>query len=65
LIGIWAQGDLTDDMVRYRWEADEQSGFVTFEVATQQIRPAEASGQPIVHAYRRRGSAPPTAHAYY
>jgi hypothetical protein len=90
-IGIWAQGDLTDDVVLYRWEADDQTGFVTFEVANQQIRPAEASGQPIgdlrydatgtaagverrlfnqvvvaiMRAYRRTGSAPTTAHAYY
>jgi hypothetical protein len=95
-IGIWAQGDLTDDVVLYRWEADDQSGFVTFEVATQQIRPAEPNGQPIgdllydpaegeasgtaagverrlfnqvvvaiMRAYRRAGSAPTTAHAYY
>jgi hypothetical protein len=95
-IGIWAHGDPTEDVVLYRWEADEQTGFVTFEAATQQIRPAEANGQPIgdlrydptegeasgtaagverrlfnqvvvaiMRAYRRTGSAPTTAHAYY
>ena len=30
-----------------RWEADQQTGFVTFEVATRRIRPADDSGQPI------------------
>ena len=95
-IGIWAQGDLTDDVVLYRWEADDQTGLVTFEVANQRIRPADQSGQPIgdlvydpavgeasgtaagverrlfnqvvvaiMRAYRRSGSAPSTAHAYY
>jgi hypothetical protein len=95
-IGIWAHGDPTDDVVLYRWEADEQSGFVTFEVATRRFRPAQQSGQPIgdllydpaegepsgtsagvdrrlfnqvvvaiLRAYRRAGSAPTTAHAYY
>jgi hypothetical protein len=84
-------------MVLYRWEADNQTGFVTFEAATQRIRPAEQSGQPIgyllydaaageafgtaagdverrlfsqivaaiLRAYRRSGSPPATAHAYY
>jgi hypothetical protein len=46
-IGIWAQGDPSDDVVLYRWEADEQTGFVTLEVGTRCIRPAEPSGQPI------------------
>lgn len=95
-IGIWAQGDPTDDVVLYRWEADEQIGFVTFEVGTHRFRPAEQSGQPvgdlvydpaigeasgtaagvdrrlfnqvvvsILRAYRKAGSAPATAHAYY
>jgi hypothetical protein len=95
-IGIWAQGDLAGDVVLYRWEADDQAGFVTFEVAYQRIRPADRSGQPIgdlqydpaageasgtaagverhlfnqvvasiMRAYRRSGSAPSTAHAYY
>lgn len=96
-IGIWAQGgNLTDDVVLYRWEADDQTGFVVFDVAAQQIRPAEQNGQPIgdllydpavgeasgtaagverrlfnqvvvaiMRAYRRSGSAPTTAHAYY
>jgi hypothetical protein len=44
-IGIWAQGDLAADVVLYRWEADNQTGFVTFESATRRIRPAEQSGQ--------------------
>ena len=96
-IGIWAQGDLAADVVLYRWEADNQTGFVTFESATRRIRPAEQSGQPIgdlvyeaaagqafgtaaggvelrlfsqivaaiMRAYRRAGSPPATAHAYY
>jgi hypothetical protein len=95
-IGIWAQGDLTGDAVLYRWEADDQTGFVTFEVTTQRIRSADQSAQPIgdlqydpavgeasgtatsverrlfnqvvvaiMRAYRRSGSAPTTAHAYY
>ena len=95
-IGIWAQGDPADDVVLYRWEADDQSGFVTFAVATRRIRPADQNGQPIgdllydpvegeasgtaagverrlfnqvvvaiMRAYRRTGSAPTTAHAYY
>jgi hypothetical protein len=95
-IGIWAQGDPTGDVVLYRWEADDQTGFVTFEAATQRIRPADQSAQPIgdllydpaageasgtapgverrlfnqvvvaiMRAYRRSGSAPTTAHAYY
>jgi hypothetical protein len=95
-IGIWAQGDLAADVVLYRWEADDQTGFVTLEVAGQRIRPADQSGGPIgdlqyelatgeasgtaagverqlfaqvvasiMRAYRRLGSAPTTAHAYY
>jgi hypothetical protein len=95
-IGIWAQGDLADDVVLYRWEADDQAGFVTLEVADQRIRPADQSGRPIgdlqynfatgeargtaagverqlfsqvvasiMRVYRRLGSAPSTAHAYY
>ena len=95
-IGIWAHGDPGDDVVLYRWEADEQTGFVTFEVATSRLRPAEESGQPIgdlvydpaegeasgtavgvdrrlfgqvvvaiLRAYRRAGTVPATAHAYY
>lgn len=95
-IGIWAQGDLTGDVVLYRWEADHQTGYVTFEVATQRIRPADQNAQPIgdllydsavgeasgtaagverrlfnqvvvaiMRVYRRSGSAPITAHAYY
>jgi hypothetical protein len=96
-IGIWAQGDLAADVVLYRWEADNQTGFVTLESATQRIRPAGQSGQPIgdlvydpgtgeafgtaaggverrlfsqivaaiMRAYRRSGSPPATAHAYY
>jgi hypothetical protein len=46
-IGIWAQGDPTGDSVLYRWEADQQNGFVTFEVPTRRFRPADESGQPI------------------
>jgi hypothetical protein len=95
-IGIWAQGDSTGESVLYRWEADQQVGFVTFEVATRRFRPADSSGRPIgdllfdpavgdpsgttagvdrrlfnqvvvaiMRAYRRSGTAPPTAHAYY
>jgi hypothetical protein len=48
-IGIWAQGDLAADVVIYRWAADNQTGFVTFESATRRIRPAEP---------RRRESSP-------
>jgi len=32
-IRIWAQGDPAGELVLYRWEADQESGFVTFEVA--------------------------------
>ncbi|MGK5680621.1 hypothetical protein [Actinoplanes sp. URMC 104] len=46
-IGVWALGDSTGESVLYRWEADQQTGFVTFEVATRRIRPADDSGQPI------------------
>jgi len=46
-IGIWAQGDATGERVLYRWEADQQTGFVTFEVPTRRFRPADDSGQPI------------------
>jgi len=46
-IGIWAQGDSTGELVLYRWEADQQTGFVTFEVPTRRFRPADHSGQPI------------------
>jgi hypothetical protein len=46
-IGIWAQGDLAGDVVLYRWEADDQAGFVAFEIADQRIRPADQSGRPI------------------
>jgi hypothetical protein len=95
-IGIWAQGDPTGESVLYRWEADQQAGFVTFEVPTRRFRPADDSGQPIgdllfdpaagepsgtaagvnprlfnqvvvaiMRAYKRAGTAPATAHAYY
>ena len=46
-IGIWAQGDSAGEVVLYRWEADQQTGFVTFEVPTRRFRPADHSGQPI------------------
>ncbi|WIM96991.1 hypothetical protein ACTOB_000474 [Actinoplanes oblitus] len=46
-IGIWAQGDPTGESVLYRWEADQQTGFVTFEVPTRKIRPADGNGQSI------------------
>ena len=46
-IGIWAHSDLAGDVVLYRWEADEQTGFVTFEVATRRFRPADEGGSPI------------------
>ncbi|GIF09169.1 hypothetical protein [Actinoplanes siamensis] len=46
-IGIWAQGDRTGESILYRWEADQQTGFVIFEVPTRRIRPADDSGQPI------------------
>jgi hypothetical protein len=95
-IGIWAQGDQSGESVLYRWEADQQTGYVTFEVPTRRFRPADDSGQPIgdllfdpavgepsgtadgvnqrlfnqvvvaiMRAYRRAGTAPATAHAYY
>ena len=95
-IGIWAQSDPSDESVLYRWEADQQIGYVTFEVPTRRFRPADDSGQPIgdllsdpdarepsgaaagvnqrlfnqvvvaiMRAYRRTGTAPATAHAYY
>ncbi|MBG0567835.1 hypothetical protein [Actinoplanes aureus] len=95
-IGIWAEGDVTGELVLYRWEADQQTGFVTFETATQRMRPADHSGHAIgdllydpavgepsgtaasvnqrlfsqvvvaiMRAYRRAGTAPTTAHAYY
>ncbi|MEV4638150.1 hypothetical protein AB0J80_12445 [Actinoplanes sp. NPDC049548] len=95
-IGIWAQGDLTGEIVLYRWEADGKTGFVTFEVPTRRFRPADHTGQPIgdlvldlvadelsgtaagvdrrlfskatvaiMRAYRRAGTAPATAHAFY
>ena len=46
-IAIWAQGDPSGESVLYRWEADQQTGFVTFEVPTRRIRPADGSGRPI------------------
>lgn len=46
-IGIWAQDDPAGEQVLYRWETDQESGFVTFEVATRRFRPANASGSPI------------------
>jgi hypothetical protein len=95
-IGVWAQGDLTGESVLYRWEADQETGFVTVEVATRSVRPADGSGQPIgdlvfdpaagepsgtadgvnsrlfhqvviaiQRAFRRAGTVPATAHAYY
>jgi hypothetical protein len=95
-IGIWAQGDTTGGSVLYRWEADQQTGFVTFEVPTGRFRPTDDSGQPIGdllfdpvedepsgaaadvnrtlfiqvvvairRAYRRAGTPPATAHAYF
>src|SRR6185436_9116721 len=38
-IGIWAQGDPSDESVLYRWEADQQTGYVTIEVPTRRFRP--------------------------
>jgi hypothetical protein len=95
-IGIWAEGDTDSPIVLYRWEADDETGFVTFEVETRRLRPASAGGQPIgdllfdpeagepsgsaegvnrrlfnqvvvaiLRAYRRVGTVPTTAHAYY
>lgn len=46
-IGVWAQGDASGEQVLYRWEADQDSGFVTFEVPTRRFRPADGSGQPV------------------
>ncbi|MFG1606008.1 hypothetical protein [Actinoplanes sp. NPDC049265] len=46
-IGIWARGDATGEQVLYRWEADQVSGFVTFEVAARRFRPADGNGRPI------------------
>ena len=42
-IGIWAQGDPTGESVLYRWEAYQQTGFVTLEVPTRRFRPADES----------------------
>ena len=95
-IGIWAQGDLTGESVLYRWEADQETGYVTLELPARRLRPADQNGQPIgdllfdpevgepsgtaadvnrrmfeqvvvaiMRAYRRAGTAPTTAHAYY
>ncbi|GAA0516691.1 hypothetical protein Ade02nite_25130 [Paractinoplanes deccanensis] len=79
-IGIWAQGDPHGDLVLYRWEADRQTGFVTFEVLSETFRPADENGRPVEdggplfaqvvaairRAYRRgEGKAPATAHVYY
>jgi hypothetical protein len=46
-IGIWAQGDATGERVLYRWEADQQTGFVTFEVSKRRFRPSDDNGRPI------------------
>jgi hypothetical protein len=34
-------------VVLYRWEADERTGFVTFEVEPRRFRPADDGGKPI------------------
>jgi hypothetical protein len=46
-IGIWAQGDTAGAAVLYRWEADDQTGLVSFDAATQRIRPVDRAGQPV------------------
>lgn len=46
-IGIWAQEDQAGELVLYRWQADEETGFVTFEVGTRRFRPADHDGRPI------------------
>ena len=46
-IGVWACGEPTGAVVLYRWEADGQTGFVTFEVAAKRFRPADEHGEPI------------------
>jgi hypothetical protein len=46
-IGVWAQGDTTGDHVLYRWEADQQQGFLIFEVTQRRFRPADETGTPI------------------
>jgi hypothetical protein len=39
--------DLADQAARVWREADQESGFVTFEVSTRRFRPADGSGSPI------------------
>ncbi|MEV6490677.1 hypothetical protein AB0M20_18900 [Actinoplanes sp. NPDC051633] len=46
-IGIWAKGETTGEQVLYRWEADQQTGFVILEVATRKVWPADADGHPL------------------
>jgi hypothetical protein len=46
-IGVWAQGETTGEVVLYRWEADQRSGFVTFEVSIQEVRAADGRGRAI------------------
>ncbi|WP_306215232.1 hypothetical protein [Actinoplanes sp. RD1] len=46
-IGVWAQGDTTGAQVLYRWEAEQQQGYVLFEPAPRAFRPADDTGTPI------------------
>nr|WP_296069718.1 hypothetical protein [uncultured Actinoplanes sp.] len=44
-IGIWALGAVDADVVLYRWEAERQLGFVSFEVSMLRFRAADSSGR--------------------
>ncbi|XVU26106.1 hypothetical protein ACQPZJ_03325 [Actinoplanes sp. CA-054009] len=46
-VGIWAHSDPSADVVVYRWEIGRRTGFVTFEVPSQRIRPSDENGRPI------------------
>jgi hypothetical protein len=46
-IGVWAEGEVTAEVVLYRWETGGETGFVTFEPLTRWVRPAAGDGRPI------------------
>jgi hypothetical protein len=46
-ISVRKHGEVNSGAVLYRWEADQRSGYVLFEVLVGRFRPADELGRPI------------------
>src|SRR3954466_9598901 len=46
-MAIWWVGGGDGEVVTYRWEADHQGGFATFEVLMRRFRATDGNGRPI------------------